>query len=147
MASAERWIGSRQRWSGIRARPSQARQNRVVASRRRAGLGDVDRRGQPLGPRQGAVALLAGREDVPGADPVALHAEREVGLQPDRLARAGRVGGVPAAVDQRPFGRRPAVVEGRLADQIDLDGALQAADRAHQQVIGVVVGGRPGVRA
>jgi hypothetical protein len=32
IVSAERWTGSRQRWSGIRARPSQARQNRVVAA-------------------------------------------------------------------------------------------------------------------
>ena len=107
---------------------------------------DVGRRRQSLGPRQGAVALLAGRQHVPGPDPVALHPEREVGLQPDGLARAGRVGGMPAALDQRPFGRRPAVVERRLAHEIDLDGALQAADRAHQEVIGVVVGGRPGVR-
>ena len=83
---------------------------------------------------------------MPGADPVALDAEREIGLQPDRLARAARVGGMPTAVDQRPLGRRPAVVERRLADQLDLDGAVQAADGTHQQVIGVVVGRRPGVR-
>ena len=83
---------------------------------------------------------------MPGPDPVALDAEREVGLQPDGLARGSRVGGVPTAVDQRPLGRRPAVVEGRLAHEIDLDGALQAADRAHQEVVGVVVGRRPGVR-
>ena len=111
-----------------------------------AGLLDVAGRGQPLGPRQRAVALLAGGEDVPGPDPVALDAEREIGLQPDRLARPARVGGVPAAVDQCPLRRRPAVVEHRLADQLDLDGALQAPDGAHQQVIGVVVGRRPGVR-
>ena len=50
------------------------------------------------------------------------------------------------AVDQGPLRRRPAVVERRLADEFDLDGALQAADRAHQHVVSVVVGGRPGVR-
>ena len=57
-----------------------------------------------------------------------------------------RVGDMPVAVDQRPLGRCPAVVEDRLADQLDLDVAVQAPDRAHQHVVGVVVRGRPGVR-
>ena len=35
-------------------------------------------------------------------------------------AGAARVGGVAIAVDQRPLGRRAAVVEHRLADQLDL---------------------------
>jgi hypothetical protein len=82
---------------------------------------------------------------VPGADPVALDAERKIGPQPDRLARAARVGGMPTVLGQRPLGGRPAIVERRLADQLDFDGAVQAADRTHQQVIGVVVGRRTGV--
>ena len=64
----------------------------------------------------------------------------------DRLARAARVGRVAAAVDERPFGRRAPVVERRLADQVDLDPALEALDRPHQHVVGVVVGRRPRVR-
>ena len=58
---------------------------------------------------------------MPGPDPVALDPEREVGAQPDGLSAAGRVGGMPIVVDQRPVRRRPAVVEGRLADQVHLD--------------------------
>ena len=83
---------------------------------------------------------------MPGADPVALHTESEVGLQSEGLSPDGRVGGVPTAVDQRPVRRRPAVVEGRLADEIHLDRPLQAADGPHEEVLGVVVGRRPGVR-
>ncbi len=57
-----------------------------------------------------------------------------------------RVGGVAVAVDQRPLGRRAAVVEDRLADELDLDAALEALDRAHEHVVGVVVGRRARVR-
>ena len=39
-----------------------------------------------------------------------------------------------------------AVVESRLADQLDLDRALEALDGAHQHVLGVIVGRWPGVR-
>ena len=57
-----------------------------------------------------------------------------------------RIGGVSVVVDQRPLRRRAAVVEDRLADQLDLDAAFEALDRAHEHVVGVVVGRRPGVR-
>ena len=40
----------------------------------------------------------------------------------------------------------PSVVEHRLADQLDLHRALEALDRAHQHVVGVVVGRRARVR-
>src|SRR5215204_4804618 len=53
---------------------------------------------------------------------------------------------MPTAVDQCPFGRRPTVVEHRLTNQVNLDRAVQAADGTYQQVIGVVVGRRSGVR-
>ena len=39
-----------------------------------------------------------------------------------------------------------AVVEHRLADQLDLDLAVDALGRPDQHVVGVVVGRRPGVR-
>ena len=110
------------------------------------GLLDVLHRGQVLRPGQRAVHLVAFVQHVPGPDPVSLDAEREVGLQADRLLRPGGVGRVPAVADQRPLRRRTAVVERRLADQLDLDGSFQAADGAHQHVVGVVVGRRPGVR-
>ena len=107
---------------------------------------DVLRRGELLGPRERAVGAVAGLEHVPRADAVALGAEREVGLEADRLAGSARVGCVAAAVDHRPLRRRPAVVEGRLADELDLDAALEALDRADEHVIGVVVRRRPCVR-
>ena len=47
---------------------------------------------------------------------------------------------------QRPRRRHAAVVEHGLAHELDLDLALEALDRAHQHVVGVVVGRRPGVR-
>ena len=47
--------------------------------------------------------------------------------------------------DQRPLGRDAAVVEDGLADQLDLDLAVEAQDRAHEHVVAVVVGRRPGV--
>ena len=110
------------------------------------GLVDVLRRGKALGPRERAVHLLALLEVVACPHPLALDAERHVGPQPDRLAGARRVGDVPAVVDERPLRRRAPVVEDRLAHQIDLDAALHAEDRAHEHVVAVLVGGRPGVR-
>jgi len=48
--------------------------------------------------------------------------------------------------DERPLGRLAAVVEDGLADEFDLDASRDALDRADEQVIRVVVGGRAGVR-
>src|SRR4051812_42501301 len=45
--------------------------------------------------------------------------------------RPGRVSRMPTVADQRPTRRGAAVVESRLADQLDLDGSLQAVDGAH----------------
>ena len=53
---------------------------------------------------------------------------------------------VPVAVDERPLGRRPAVVEHRLADELDLDRALEALDGPDEHVVGVVVRRGTGVR-
>ncbi len=98
-----------------------------------------------LGPGEGAEGLLALLERVPRPHAVALDAEREVGVQTDRLSCSRGVGDVTAAVDQRPLRLRAAVVERGLADELDLDAALEALDRAHQHVVGVFVGGRPRV--
>ncbi len=67
-------------------------------------------------------------------------------MQPDRLAGAGRVRCVPTALGERPFRRSAAVVERRLADQLELDFAFQARHRPHEHVVGVLVGRRAGVR-
>src|SRR5215211_6460544 len=53
---------------------------------------------------------------------------------------------MPITIDQCPVPGRPAIVERRFADQLDLHRAVQAADSADQHVIGVVVGRRAGVR-
>ena len=97
-------------------------------------------------PRERAERPLARAEDVPRPDPVLLDPEREVGVQAEALVRAGRLGAVPIVVQQRPGGRLAPVVERRLADELDLDVALEAFDRANEHVIGVVVGGRTRVR-
>ena len=109
-------------------------------------LVDVLGRGEALGPGERAVDLVALVQGVACPGPFTLDAERHVGLQPDRLAGAGGVGCVTAVADERPLGRRAPVVEDRLAHQVDLDAALQAQDGAHEHVVAVLVGRRPGVR-
>ena len=110
------------------------------------GLVDVARCGQAGGPRQRAVHVVAGSEDVSGPNPATLDAERHVGVQPDRLVRACGVGDVTAPVRERPRRLGAAVIEHRLADDLDLDLTVDACSRPHQGVCGVIVRGRPGVR-
>ena len=112
----------------------------------RLGLVDARRGGELLGPGERAERALSCFERVPPAHAVALDAEREVGAETDRLAGAGRVGGVPVVADKRPRRRLAAVVERRLADELELDLAVDALDRPHQHVVAVVVGRRPRVR-
>ena len=109
------------------------------------GLVDALRRGELLGPGERAVDLLALPEHVPRPHPVALDADRHVRAQADRQLRAARVGAV-AVVADRPLRRDAPVVEDRFAGQLHLDLALQAHRDAHEQVVGVFVGRRPGVR-
>ena len=147
MVRAERSSGCRSAWSGIRARASQLRQNCTVVVDVDGGLDGVARAGEALGPGQRAEGPLALVQHVPGARRAALDPDQHVGAEPER--RAGRVGGVGAValgVGEGPGGLDPAVVEGRLADQLDLDRALEALHGAHEQVVGVVVRRRPGVR-
>ena len=125
------------------AQPAAPEARRRVDPRRC--LVEALRRGEPLGPRQGAVRPVARFELVASADRVALDVDREIGDEPEGHAGPCRVGGV-LPVDHRPGRRRPAVVEGGLADQVDLDPSVEALDRAHEHVVAVVVGGRPGVR-
>ena len=88
------------------AEPARAR-SAIVARDPRLGLVDVAGRGELLGPRERAVALARPPSSTCRARTrsPSMPSARSV-LQPDRLARAGRVGGVPAAVDERPLGRR-----------------------------------------
>ena len=104
------------------------------------------RRGQVLGPGEGAKRPVARLKHVTCPDPLSLDPEREVGLETKLLPGAARVGGVPAAVHCNPLRGNPAVVEDRLADQLDLDVSVETFHGPDQHVIGVVVGRRSRVR-
>jgi hypothetical protein len=99
-----------------------------------------------LGPGEGAVSLFSRLEDVASAYALPLDVQREVGRQAESLPGPGRVGGMAVSVVHRPLRGLAAVPEGRLADDLDLDVALEALDRPHQHVVCVIVGGRPRVR-
>ena len=113
----------------------------------RVGFVAVLRRHEPVVPRERAEGAVAGLEHMAGAHTVLLDTERQVGLQPDRDPGSGCVGDVSLVPDQGPLGLRSPVVEGGLADELDLDLACEALDGAYEQVIGVVVGGGPRVRS
>ena len=110
------------------------------------GFVGVVRHGQALGPRERAEGALARPQDVPAPSAVALDSQLEARSEPDRAPVAARVCGVVVAVDERPLRRDAPVVEDRLADQLELDLALEALDGPHEQVLGVVVRRRPRVR-
>ena len=65
--------------------------------------------------------------------------QRQIGLESNRLTRTGRIRSVAASADQRPCRLLTAIVEDRLTDELDLDAPVEALDRAHQHVVGVVV--------
>ena len=81
---------------------------------------------------------------MPGPYRGTLDPDEHVGGEPERLAGAAGVGGM--VVDRGPGGGDPAVVERRLADELDLHRSVEALDRADQHVVGVVVGRGAGVR-
>ena len=98
-----------------------------------------------LAPRERAEHLLALLHQVPRRDARALDAEVEVAGQSqlDVAALDDRLVVGLAAVLPAPA--RAAVVERRLADHRELHLAVDAADRAQQDVVGVVVGRRAAV--
>ena len=106
---------------------------------------DVGRHRRALVPGQRAVELLPGVQHVPGPSVIGLDPEQHVGLQADRLTGSGRIGTV-TVFRQRPLPRCAAVIEPRLAHELDFDAALDAPDGPHEHVLGVLVGRRPGVR-
>ena len=105
----------------------------------------VVRRRVVLGPREGAEAEVALLEQRAGHRLAALepdaHVAGEGELQPGvaGLGPALVVGGAGVV----PARGLPAVVEHRLALELDLHLAVHAAHRAQQDVVGVVVGGGP----
>ena len=146
MASADRWIGSRQRWSGRRARPSQERQKWTVASRRfsasSTSAGDLRPSAQESEQKRRSPASSAcrARTRSPSIPMAMLDCSRIV--TPAPLASAAWR--PPSTM--RPLRGDAAVVEDRLADELDLDRAREALNGANEHVVGVVVGRRPRVR-
>ena len=100
-------------------------------------------------PGQHAEAGVAILQQRPPAGGRSLQAEADVGGQGEGQVQALRLddGLGVAAFGVPPAGVLAAVVEGRHAVQGELGLAVHAADRAQQHVLGVVVGGRPDVRA
>src|SRR5579863_276236 len=72
----------------------------------------------------------------------ALDAELEVAVEAQRAPRSDGVEGLRVAWDRCPGAGGAAVVEHRLAEQLDLDRAMEALDRANEHVVGVVIGRR-----
>jgi hypothetical protein len=79
-------------------------------------------------------------------DAAALNPDRQIRVETDRLLRAACVSYVAIAFDRAPCRRHPTIVEGRFADERDLDLAFETQDGPHEQMVSVVVGGRPGMR-
>ena len=121
------------------------RQNSVVVASFSCADATSAGRGQPLRPRQRAVHLVTRAQDAAGPRRVALDAERQVRAQADPLSRALGDRRPALAAVERPLGRRAAVVEHRLADELDLHDPAEAAGGAHEQVLAVVVRRRAGV--
>ena len=146
IASAERWIGSRHSMvgdSGLVEPPPPEPDRRGDS---RLGVGSVVGHGELLGPRKRAIRPVARLENVATADTTAFDPELEVGDEAHRHTGAARVGGVAAPVDERPLRGRTAVVERRLADELELYAAVHAFDCPHEHVLGVVVRRRTRMR-
>jgi hypothetical protein len=78
-------------------------------------------------------------------DAAALDPERHVGLEPDADIAAGGIGGSEPIVGQPPLGGDAAVVEHRLAHELDLDRTVHALHDPDERMVGVLVGRRAGV--
>ncbi len=138
MASAERWIGSRQRWSGIRARPSQERQKRVVAEI--LAVASSTSSGSPAPQPTRARRRRALPTRARGArEPSSPRSRARDPTGDAGLPREARVSGMATAFNEGPLRGHAAVVESRLADELDLDMTVEAFDGAHEHVIRVVV--------
>jgi len=78
------------------------------------------------------VRLVLLHQDVASPNAVALDPQREIRAEADCLPRAARVGCMAVAIDRGPLRRQAAVVEGRLANEFDLDSAFEAQDSSHE---------------
>ena len=123
-----------------RARPSQ--RARTGRSRRSARPASSTSRDRHLLPKTARSSACSPWRSVCRARTVALDPEcAGQSGQPDRLAGAARVRGAAGPSTSVHSAGVAAVVERRLADQFDLDLALEALDCPHEHVVGVLVGG------
>jgi hypothetical protein len=79
---------------------------------------------------------------VAGSSPAALDAEQHVSLQLNGLIRSWRLGPM-LILAEPPVSGDAAIVERRLADEVDLDHPADAPGGPHQRVVGVLIGRRP----
>ncbi len=91
-------------------------------------------------PAERAVAAITLDEAVAGPRRPAFEPEPQVADQPQRPPGAGCIERLRVTGHRRPRAGDAPVIEQRLADQLDLDRPVDALDRAHQRVVGVVVG-------
>ena len=80
-----------------------------------------------------------------GLAPVRLDAEQHVGVQAECLISTGRAGSMTIGA-HRPLAGDAAILERRLANQVDLDHAADTSGGPHEHVVGILVGRWPGVR-
>ena len=97
-------------------------------------------------PREREEAALAGIEAAAGAGAAALDADVDVGVQTQRALAVAGIGDAVLGAGAAPGRGARAVAEDRLADLLEVDGAVHAAGRPDEHVMGVEVGRRPRVR-
>jgi hypothetical protein len=87
---------------------------------------------------------VAGRPAASGDRPGALEAQVKVGRQPElRVIAEQRLRLAVAVPGVSPGAALPAVVERRLAFELDVDEPVQATDGSQQHPVGGVIGRRP----
>ena len=101
----------------------------------------IGRRRRAVAPSEGAERLLAGAQAGLGARPAALEPEPQIGAQPQRRLNPLRLAdGVAVTVAYvPPASIAAAVVERRLAVELEIDEAVEAAEGAQQDVLGDAV--------
>jgi hypothetical protein len=81
---------------------------------------------------------------MPGSSAPTFDADEQVRLQLECLPGPAHLRVVAICV-QRPLARNAAVIERRLADEVDLHHPVDARGRPHEGVVGILVGGWAGV--
>ncbi len=96
-------------------------------------------------PGEGEETTFAGLEPAAGAGATAFDPDIDVRMKTQRGLAVAGVGNPVLGAGPAPGGGSAAVTEGRLADLFELNGAMHAARRPHEHVMGIEVRGRAGV--